>query len=64
MPGKYCPLAEVCYCRQYGLCDLECSGPGKCNDKWEIHDDKIPEGWPEIGFDGKPQNITALYEID
>lgn len=41
-----CPRASDCYCRLYGLCDLENCSDGHCYGQYKIPPDyKIPDDW-------------------
>lgn len=59
MEPIHCPDAAECYCKVWGLCDLECS-PWDCQDRYILPPfSNLPEGWPYIGWDGEPQDPTA-----
>ena len=51
----YCPSAKECYCKTWGLCDLDCPDEGWCHGRVWLKDapSVFPEGWPEQGQDGK-----------
>ncbi len=46
-----CPDTEECYCKKFGLCDLDCREEGKCEGRyWDMGvDTTLPKGWPEQG---------------
>jgi len=53
--------AKDCYCRKFGMCDLDCPNEGKCEGTYwippgyELGLAQLPEGWPEKGQgDGWP----------
>lgn len=55
----YCPLANQCYCRVYGLCDLDCEDD-KCKGRYVLPNvSTLPGGWPEIGWSGEHRNFTG-----
>ncbi|KAL2213152.1 hypothetical protein CC79DRAFT_1391123 [Sarocladium strictum] len=57
----HCPDAGDCYCKLYGLCDLECRND-KCEGQYILPPfATLPKGWPKIGWqkedrpwDGQP----------
>jgi hypothetical protein len=56
MDPIHCPSAAECYCNVWGLCDLKCS-QDECEDRYELPPySTLPEGWPQIGWDGEPQD--------
>ena len=64
----HCPDAQQCYCKMYGLCALNCVEPGVCDAYYTLPSTtRFPEGWPEVGLNGEPQNLTeiqAKYDVD
>ncbi|KEQ90405.1 hypothetical protein AUEXF2481DRAFT_50888, partial [Aureobasidium subglaciale EXF-2481] len=52
----HCPKARDCYCRTYGLCDLECHEPGACDSHPFPKSSMLPAGWPWYGWQGEWQN--------
>ncbi|QIW99644.1 hypothetical protein AMS68_005162 [Peltaster fructicola] len=59
----FCPDAKTCYCQVYGLCNLECGSEGTCESQYTLaRYATMPQGWPEIGWDGETRNITKLRE--
>ncbi|OCK80577.1 hypothetical protein K432DRAFT_392938 [Lepidopterella palustris CBS 459.81] len=56
----HCPSAEECYCKVFGLCNLECKERGSCTGRYILPPfSTLPEGWPVIGWQGEPRNRTA-----
>ncbi len=63
-PPVHCPNAKVCYCKIYGLCNLECNEDGKCGERWPFPPfSTLPNGWPGIGWDGEVRNEEKLEEL-
>jgi hypothetical protein len=59
-PAVHCPDAKSCYCNVYGLCNMTCT-TDKCGNYWPFPpSSNLPQGWPEIGWDGKPQLIPSV----
>ena len=57
----FCPDAQVCYCEVYGLCGLECQTSGQCREQYTLPlFSNLPDGWPDIGWDGQWQNASAM----
>ncbi|KAH0155825.1 hypothetical protein KCU67_g8551, partial [Aureobasidium melanogenum] len=57
----FCPKAEDCYCKVYGLCDLHCDEEGKCHEQYTLPPySTLPQGWPWYGWDGQWQNASAM----
>ncbi|KAH0365600.1 hypothetical protein KCU65_g5971, partial [Aureobasidium melanogenum] len=57
----FCPRAEDCYCKVYGLCDLHCDEEGKCQEQYTLPPySTLPQGWPWYGWDGQWQNASAM----
>ncbi|KAK4442491.1 hypothetical protein QBC34DRAFT_24371 [Podospora aff. communis PSN243] len=55
----YCPLAKQCYCKVYGLCDLDCE-EDKCKGRYVLPKvSTLPGGWPEIGWSGEHRNFSG-----
>ena len=46
------------------MCDIPCDSDGNCsvwiNPGDHDHFQALPKGWPQFGFDGKPQDVTKL----
>lgn len=41
-----CPAASECYCRLYGRCDLECTGPDRCPGQYTVPPGyRLPADW-------------------
>ncbi|KAI5304137.1 hypothetical protein KEM56_006809 [Ascosphaera pollenicola] len=52
----HCPPAGECYCKQFGLCDLECGGEWDmtCKGRYVLPPfSNLPAGWPVYGWDGE-----------
>lgn len=52
MPDRHCPDAETCYCELWGLCNVVCDGK-MCGRYRLPKTGRIPNGWPEVGWDGE-----------
>ncbi|OOF90022.1 hypothetical protein ASPCADRAFT_212302 [Aspergillus carbonarius ITEM 5010] len=53
----YCPTAEECYCKVFGLCDLDCPTEGDCAGRYVLPPySSLPKGWPYIGWKGQKQD--------
>lgn len=60
----HCPNARECYCKTYGLCELECTEEGKCGDRWPFPPyATLPNGWPEVGWGGEIRSQEQLEEL-
>ncbi|KAL5395692.1 hypothetical protein PMIN06_003583 [Paraphaeosphaeria minitans] len=47
----HCPSAQVCYCKVFGLCNLQCEEQGSCQNRYTLPPfATLPEGWPYIGW--------------
>ncbi|KAI5292359.1 hypothetical protein KEM52_006422 [Ascosphaera acerosa] len=54
-PPVHCPPAKQCYCRQFGLCDLDCDElyGMTCEGRYELPPySNIPAGWPVFDWYG------------
>jgi hypothetical protein len=59
----HCPNAQECYCKTFGLCDLECE-EGKCGDRWPVPPfATLPHGWPMVGWDGESRDEDFLANM-
>ncbi|KAL2256550.1 hypothetical protein VTK26DRAFT_1500 [Humicola hyalothermophila] len=55
----FCPAAEECYCKLYGLCDLNCD-ENHCDGRYVLPKyATLPEGWPRVGWSGEERNFTG-----
>ncbi|KAK5706303.1 hypothetical protein LTR97_001290 [Elasticomyces elasticus] len=69
-PAMFCPDAEECYCRKWGLCGLECPREGWCNSRVWANPEKLPllsvtdlpDGWPERGQGHKNDGGYLPYD--
>ena len=53
----HCPNAKECYCKVFGLCDLNCPWEGGCDDRYSLPPfSSLPKGWPNIGWKGQAQD--------
>lgn len=60
----HCPNAGVCYCKTFGLCELECTEEGKCGERWPFPPfATLPSGWPSVGWDGQVRDEQKLHEL-
>lgn len=58
----YCPSASECYCKVFGLCNLDCSD-GTCDGRWNFPPySTLPDGWPLVGWEGEARNFTGPLE--
>ncbi|KAH6625440.1 hypothetical protein C7974DRAFT_201313 [Boeremia exigua] len=52
----HCPSAKECYCRVFGLCDLDCREEGSCEGRYILPPfSSLPQGWPLVGWKGEPR---------
>ncbi|CAG8248306.1 unnamed protein product [Penicillium olsonii] len=59
MKPVHCPNAKECYCKVFGLCDLNCPWEGGCDDRYALPPySSLPKGWPKIGWKGQEQDPT------
>lgn len=55
----FCPNADVCYCKLFGLCELKCE-EGHCDGRYTLPPyTNLPEGWPRIDWDGNPREYNG-----
>jgi len=55
----HCPDAGTCYCKLYGLCDMECE-KDKCQGQYLLPPfSTLPEGWPKRGWKGEDRGWTG-----
>ncbi|CAI7600523.1 unnamed protein product [Penicillium glandicola] len=55
----HCPNAKECYCKVFGLCDLNCTWEGGCDDRYSLPPfSSLPKGWPDIGWKGQAQDSS------
>jgi len=60
-PSVHCPNAKECYCKTYGLCNLECEEESKCGERWPFPPySTLPKGWPTVGWDGENRSPGVL----
>ncbi|KAK8154561.1 hypothetical protein IWX90DRAFT_57766 [Phyllosticta citrichinensis] len=60
----YCPVAKDCYCKVFGLCSLNCTGPGGCQGQYTLPPySNLPEGWPLVGWDLQPRNRSVELDV-
>jgi hypothetical protein len=49
----HCPNVQDCYCKTFGICNLECDR-SRCKNRWRVPRSlDLPLGWPDVGWDGK-----------
>ena len=59
-PPVHCPAASECYCKTFGLCDMDCS-INQCGERWPYPPfASLPDGWPTIGGDGEVRSAEQL----
>lgn len=62
--STHCPDAKECYCKTYGLCNLQCSEVGKCGERWPFPPyATIPDGWPYRGWHGVIRDEATLASL-
>ncbi|KAK3111967.1 hypothetical protein LTR53_012241 [Teratosphaeriaceae sp. CCFEE 6253] len=70
-PAYFCPDVKECYCKKWGLCDLDCEREGWCLGRIWLNPQKnppmglpksIPDNWPAEGQGGKGQGGHLPYE--
>lgn len=55
----HCPTARECYCKVFGVCDLDCKSEGDCQ-RYDLPPySTLPNGWPYIGWGGVPRNRSG-----
>lgn len=55
----HCPRAKDCYCKVFGMCELQCPSDGVCDGVYTLPPySTLPAGWPRLGWDGELRNIT------
>ncbi|KAF7593443.1 hypothetical protein BBP40_011449 [Aspergillus hancockii] len=61
----FCPTAEECYCKVFGLCSLTCPSDAECEGRYALPPySSLPEGWPYKGWKGQDQDpSTGLPEV-
>jgi hypothetical protein len=59
-PSVHCPNAKDCYCKTYGLCNLECE-ESKCGERWPFPPAAtLPKGWPVLDWDGNSRDQETI----
>jgi hypothetical protein len=59
-PPVHCPSAKDCYCKVFGICNLECPDQGSCKGRYTLPPySSLPNGWPYVGWDGKERQRAA-----
>ncbi|KAF3009881.1 hypothetical protein E8E13_010762 [Curvularia kusanoi] len=59
----HCPNAKHCYCKVFGLCDLECNSAGECEGRYILPPyATLPNGWPFVGWKGEPRKRFGKEE--
>lgn len=49
----HCPSAKECYCKVWGMCNLDCNDE-RCEGRYTLPGRaNLPEGWPTIGWEGE-----------
>ena len=57
----FCPNAKQCYCDLFGVCNLGCGEEGVCDAMFTLPKYSVlPEGWPDVDWDGNWRNVTEL----
>lgn len=55
----HCPSARDCYCKVFGLCDMQCSD-STCDGRYVLPKfSTLPQGWPRVDWDGKPREFKG-----
>ncbi|PSN66285.1 hypothetical protein BS50DRAFT_495128 [Corynespora cassiicola Philippines] len=59
----HCPSAKDCYCKVFGLCDLQCKEKGSCDGRYILPPyATLPKGWPFVGWNQEERNRSAPEE--
>ncbi|KAI1329684.1 hypothetical protein F5Y16DRAFT_364998 [Xylariaceae sp. FL0255] len=54
----HCPSASECYCKVFGLCQLECSDESSCEGRYTLpRVSTMPVGWPKKGWHGEDRDF-------
>lgn len=57
--GVNSPSAGECYCKVYGMCDMQCE-EDKCEGRYQLPPfSTLPEGWPYVGWQGETRNFSG-----
>lgn len=63
-PPVHCPNVQECYCKTYGLCNLNCPEDYRCGERWHFPPSaSLPQGWPEFGWKGEFRTPEQLAEM-
>lgn len=55
----FCPSANECYCKLFGLCSLRCD-EDKCDGRYDYPPyATLPNGWPKVGWNGEARNFSG-----
>ncbi|KAM5472951.1 hypothetical protein MauCBS54593_002664 [Microsporum audouinii] len=55
----HCPNAGTCYCKMYGLCDMNCDEQ-HCEGQYTLPKySNLPHGWPKIGWNGEDRHWSG-----
>lgn len=55
----HCPDANACYCKLFGLCDLQCE-QGQCENRYTLPPSVVlPDGWPLVDWDGSSRRFLG-----
>lgn len=59
-PAFHCPNAEECYCKTFGLCNLECK-ENQCGERWPFPPySSLPKKWPTVGWNDETRSQEFL----
>ncbi|KAF1967883.1 hypothetical protein BU23DRAFT_282855 [Bimuria novae-zelandiae CBS 107.79] len=51
-PPAHCPSVRACYCKVFGICNIDCEEEGSCMSRYTLPPfATLPEGWPYVGWD-------------
>ncbi|KEY72453.1 hypothetical protein S7711_05128 [Stachybotrys chartarum IBT 7711] len=55
----HCPNAAECYCKTYGLCDMQCD-QDKCGSQYILPPfATLPQGWPRLGWEHEDRHWSG-----
>ena len=59
-PPVACPHAGECFCKKFGMCDLDCT-EHSCAKRYWFKFGELPDSWPDQGpgTDGWPERHWA-----
>ncbi|KAF2643943.1 hypothetical protein P280DRAFT_392117 [Massarina eburnea CBS 473.64] len=58
----HCPAAKECYCKVFGLCNLDCKDESSCGHYILPPFSSLPEGWPYVGWDKEQRSRAGAVD--